>query len=321
MIEFAWKEVFLLLSLPFLVYKFLRESYANEKGFLKVPDVDDFTCFKNQKIALSKLKIFLMAMIFLSLVISAARPQVIEDMSQIPVSGRDLMLAVDLSASMQIRDFEIKGKLTDRLSALKHIAGDFIDKRKGDRVGLILFGSESYLQAPLTFDRTTVKQLLMETEVGLAGNETAIGDAIGLAIKQLRDSPQKSRVLILLTDGNNNTGSLKPEKAAEIAAHANLKIHTVAIGSKQKNKNAFQFMPGSDIDEKALQAIAEKTGGQYFRAYNSKELALIYQQIDKLESVENVGQHYRSIVELYHWPLMIALICTALLLFYKSVVG
>jgi Ca-activated chloride channel family protein len=320
MIEFAWKEAFLLLPLPYLIYKFFPEC-LNEKAMLRVPEVEDFQCFKQNKMNFSAFKMILLSVIFGLLVLSAARPVVVEEISELPVSGRDLMLAVDLSASMQIRDFEIKGRLTDRLTALKHIAADFIDKRKGDRIGLILFGSESYLQAPLTFDIITVKQLLMEAEVGLAGNETAIGDAIGLAVKQLRDSPQSSRVLILLTDGNNNTGSLNPEKAAEIAAHAGLKIHTVAIGSKQKNNNSFQYMQGADIDEKALKSIADKTGGNYFRAYNSKELQSIYSQIDKLESVESLGQSYRSTVELYHWPLLIALAFSGLLLFYKSFSG
>lgn len=321
MIEFAWPLVFLLLALPFVIYLFFPASNCNSSASLKVPAMEDFECFKNQSpLSLPKISLFLSSLIFLFLVVSAARPQIISDAIEIPQSGRDLMLAVDLSGSMQIKDFEINGKWTDRLTALKLIAGDFIDKRKGDRIGLILFGAESYLQAPLTFDTTTVKQLLMETEVGLAGNETAMGDAIGLAIKQLRESQEKSRVLILLTDGNNNSGFLSPEKAAEIAAHEKLKIHTVAIGSKGKANPFFQqTMNNSQIDEKALQAIAEKTGGSYFRAYNTQELVQIYKKIDQLESIEKTNQQYRPMREIYYWPLLAALMCSGLLLFYKSV--
>ncbi len=321
MIEFAWPCVFFMLILPFVIYRFFPPSDWNESSRLKVPAMEDFECFKNPSpLSLSKISLLLSSLIFLLLVSAAARPQIISDVIEIPQSGRDLMLAVDLSGSMQIKDFEINGKWTDRLTALKLIAGDFIDKRKGDRIGLILFGAESYLQAPLTFDTTTVKQLLMETEVGLAGNETAMGDAIGLAIKQLRDSQEKSRVLILLTDGNNNAGFLSPEKAAEIAAHEKLKIHTVAIGSKGKANPFFQqTMNGSQIDEKALQSISEKTGGSYFRAYNTQELVQIYKKIDQLESIEKNNQQYRPVREIYYWPLLAALTCIGLLLFYKSV--
>ena len=224
--------------------------------------------------SLPKLKTAFVFLIWLLLLTSGARPLWVGKIVEVPQSGRDLMLAVDLSGSMQTKDFEINGQFTDRLTALKLIASDFIERRKGDRIGLILFGTNAYLQTPLTFDIATVKQLLMEAAVGLAGKETAIGDAIGLAVKQLRDSPQASRVLILLTDGNNNAGELTPEKAAEIASHEKLKIHTVAIGSKEMlvptifgNK---RVNPSAGIDEKALNLVAEKTGGNIFAPITQK---------------------------------------------------
>jgi len=322
MIEFAWPELFVLIPLPLFVYWLLPKSEWRANSPLKVAALEDFECFKNQNpLSSSKSTLILKSLIFLSLIVSSARPQIISDVIEIPESGRDLMLAVDLSGSMQTKDFEINGRITDRLTALKIIAADFIDRRKGDRIGLILFGSESYLQAPLTFDTTTVKQLLMEAEVGLAGTETAMGDAIGLAVKQLKLSASNSRVLVLLTDGNNNSGFLNPEKAADIAAHAKLKIHTVAIGSK-KAANSLPWAPiqSAEIDEKTLKSVAQKTGGKYFRAYNTQELVHIYKEIDKIESIEKKSQHYRPIVEVYYLPLAFSLICIALLLMYKSVV-
>lgn len=322
MIEFVWPYVFLLLPLPWFVYKFFPPSQFNEHAALRVPELSDFDHFQqNSSSTIPKLRTSFVFFIWLLLLTSAARPQWVGKIIEIPQSGRDLMLAVDLSGSMQTKDFEINGQITDRLTALKLIASDFIERRKGDRVGLILFGTNAYLQTPLTFDLATVKQLLMETTVGLAGKETAIGDAIGLAVKQLRDSPQASRVLILLTDGNHNAGELTPEKAAEIASHVKLKIHTVAIGAKEMLIHTFfgtkRVNPSADIDEKALKEVAEKTGGKYFRAYDTKDLVQIYQYIDDLESIERTNQYYRPTEEMYHWPLLFALICVGMLMGYE----
>ncbi|MBA3815302.1 MAG: VWA domain-containing protein [Parachlamydiaceae bacterium] len=326
MIEFLWPYMFLLIPLPLVIYKLLPVSAHRKTSALMMSDLTDVGHFQNSSaFGFSKIKLFLMSLVWLTLLASAARPQFNGPPVEIPQSGRDLMLAVDLSGSMQFQDFEIKGKYTDRLTALKLIAGDFIDRRKGDRIGLILFGSNAYLQTPLTFDTVTVKQFLMEAEVGLAGKETAIGDAIGLAVKQLRDTPQASRVLILLTDGNNNAGELTPEKAAEIASRSNLKIHTVAIGAKSMVVQTVfgpQMMnPSADIDEKALKAVAEITGGKYFRAYNTQELVHIYQEIDQLEPTEQSKQHFRPTDEVYYWPLLFALIFTALGILFASLKG
>lgn len=320
-IEFAWPYAFILIFVPFIVYRFLPAAHFKENIALLVPEINDFAVFKKPSYRISsKRKKICLFLIWIALVSAAARPQWIGNMIEIQRSGRDLMLAVDLSGSMQLKDFKIRNQLTDRLTALKLIASDFLERRKGDRVGLILFGSQAYLQAPLTFDVTTVKQLLMETTVGLAGQETAIGDAIGLAIKQLRDSPQPSRVLILITDGVNNTGELKPEKAAEIAAHENLKIHTIAIGSDQQQFQSLfgrGVVMGGEIDEKMLKLVSEKTGGHYFRAYNTDELIKIYQHIDQLEKRELANIFYRPTVEVYFWALAAALAGIALLMSYE----
>lgn len=323
MIEFAWPFLFLLIPLPWIVYKILPVCNYRDDATLKVPEISDFAQFQNKgNSRFPALSTFLLFLIWLALLTAAARPQMVGERVEIPQNGRDLMLAVDLSGSMQVKDFEIKGQYTDRLTALKLIASDFIDRREGDRIGLILFGSNAYLQAPLTFDLATVKQLLMEAVVGLAGKETAIGDAIGLAVKHLRDSPQASRVLILLTDGNNNAGELTPEKAAEIASHHHLKVHTVAIGAKEmKVQTLFgvqRINASAEIDEKALQKVAEKTGGNYFRAYDTKDLVKIYQKIDQLEQIERSKESYRPIEEIYYWPLLGALIGLALWVGWKG---
>jgi Ca-activated chloride channel family protein len=321
-IEFAWPYIFLLTIFPWFIYKLLPPIQQNESAALCVPEMDDFAGFQQRlsKASSSIFKTSFLFFIWLALITSAARPQWIGDVVEFPKSGRDIMLAVDLSGSMQIKDFKIKGKLVDRLTAVKLIASDFIDRRKGDRIGLILFGTQAYLQTPLTFDLATVKQLLDETAIGLAGTETAMGDAIGLATKQLRDTPQASRVLILITDGNNNAGELLPEKAAELAAHENLKIHTVAIGSKHPQVQTalgHMTLQSAEIDEKTLKLISEKTGGKYFRAYNTEELVKIYHHIDQLEIREEANQYFRPTIEMYQWPLAAALLAMGGLLFYE----
>lgn len=319
MIEFAWPYVFLLIPLPWVLSYIIPRTRYLGAAALKVPDLNDFASFHlPSTLSKSNKHDFLFYVCFIAwalLVIAAARPQKVGEPIKIPQTGRDLMLAVDLSGSMTTSDFEINGRTVDRLTALKFILSDFIERRKGDRLGLILFGSQAYLQAPLTFDTTTIQQLLKESAVGLAGTETAIGDAIGLAVKQLKDNNQQSKVLILLTDGINNTGEFTPEKAASIAANAGLKIHTVAIGANeaiiQTIFGARRVHPSADIDEAALKMISEKTGGQYFRAYDTKELASIYQQIDQIEPIENDDKFFRPKEEIYKFPLLAALLLIA----------
>jgi len=237
----------------------------------------------------------------------------------LPLAGRDLMLAVDISGSMTEADMVIGGRVVDRLTAVKAVAGDFIERREGDRVGLILFGQQAYLQTPLTFDRETVRTLLFESAVGLAGRETAIGDAIGLAIKRLRrtpdEPPETERVLILLTDGANTAGSIAPLKAAELAAEADIRIHTIGVGADPRiGLGGFSLSLGrSPLDERTLSAIADTTGGRYFRARDVRELQGIYAALDELEPVESDQRVYRPVDELFNWPLGGALLLSALL--------
>jgi Ca-activated chloride channel homolog len=192
---------------------------------------------------------------------------------------------------------------------LKAVATDFIERRVGDRIGLILFGREAYLQAPLTFDRATVSTLLDESVIGLAGKETAIGDSIGLAIRTLDDAgvAQGRRVLILLTDGANTAGAVEPRKAAELAAQRKMIIYTIGIGADALTVRSLfglrQINPSADLDEDTLTAIAEMTGGRYFRARDTEEFAQIYAILDGLEPAESDERGFRPIAELFYWPL------------------
>jgi Ca-activated chloride channel family protein len=240
------------------------------------------------------------------LVGAAARPQWLGEPIEIPVSGRDLLLAVDLSGSMETEDFAVAGQTVDRLTATRWVARDFIRRRVGDRIGLILFGERAYVQTPLTFDRETVTVLLDESAIGLAGRKTAIGDAIGLAVKRLKDRPAENRVLVLLTDGANTAGVLDPLRAADLAARHGVRIYTIGVGAEQVLVNSpfgtRRLNPSQDLDEASLKQIAERTGGRYFRARDTAELVQIYALLDDLEPVEQDQRVFRPRRELYPWP-------------------
>ncbi|MDJ0882462.1 MAG: VWA domain-containing protein [Gammaproteobacteria bacterium] len=319
MLDFQWPLAFLLLPLPLLIRYVLPPAKINQQAALRVPQLEDFQSLSGGTPLLrnNQWMLSLLVLCWLLLVSATARPQWVGDQIEIPVSGRDLMLAVDLSGSMQIEDFNIKGRNVDRLTATKYVAQDFISRREGDRLGLILFGRNAYLQTPLTFDLTTVNTLLMEAVIGLAGKETAIGDAIGLAVKRLKDNTESSRILILLTDGANTAGEVSPLKAAELAASNGLKIYTIGIGADEMIRESLfgrqRINPSQDLDEKTLTAIAEATGGLYFRARDTAELDRIYQRLDELEPVEVDKKTLRPVQSLFMWPLGFVFLCSLLL--------
>ena len=319
MIEFACPWAWLLLPLPYLIYRFFPPALAAEEAALWVPNLQPFAANRHQR---SRRRwpwwLLLPALLcWLSLVGATAQPQWLGEPLELPVSGRDLVLAVDLSGSMDTADFTLEGRTVNRLTALKSVAIEFIRRRQGDRLGLILFADQAYVQTPLTFDRQTVEMLLAEAALGLAGEKTAIGDAIGLAVKRLQGGEAQERILILLTDGANTAGQVKPLKAAELAAEKGLKIYTIGIGADEMVVRSFLFdrkvNPSADLDEKSLRAIAEQTGGRYFRARDTDELEQIYAILDKLEPVEKGQEVFRPVTTLYYWPLGIALFGALLL--------
>jgi Ca-activated chloride channel family protein len=319
MIEFACLWAFLLLPLPYLVHKLFPPALAAEEAALWVPSLLPFANNRHQR-SRRRWPWWLLVPLLLCwilLVTATAQPQWLGEPLELPVSGRDLVLAVDLSGSMKTADFDLEGETVDRLTALKSVAVEFIRKRQGDRLGLILFADQAYVQTPLTFDRQTVEKLLGEAVLGLAGEKTAIGDAIGLAVKRLQSAQSNERILILLTDGANTAGQITPLKAAEIAASKGLKIYTIGIGADEMTVGSFFFKrtvnPSADLDEKSLRAIAEQTGGRYFRARDTAELEQIYAMLDELEPVEKEQEVFRPITALFHWPLGIALLVALIL--------
>ncbi|MBX9401847.1 VWA domain-containing protein [Lysobacter sp. BMK333-48F3] len=243
------------------------------------------------------------------LCVAAARPQQLGEAVQPPQVGRDLMLALDLSESMNIPDMALNDRPVDRLTAAKAVLADFLERRSGDRIGLIVFGRRAYALAPMTLDHATVRDQLRDSVTGLAGGETAIGDAIGLAVKRLREQPAKQRVLILLTDGVNTAGMLDPRKAAELARDNQVRVHTIAFGG-DGSLSLFGFkiaVTDDPFDDRALRHIAQSTGGRFFRALDTGELVGIYAELDRLEPIRRPGKAVRPRIERYPWPLAGAL--------------
>ena len=312
MLEFQWPVVFYFAALPLLIW-FLPAVKQSSITTVKVPFFTNFWKSLASITEQTKWWIKVLAIIaWLLLIAAAARPVWIGEAIALPVEGRDLMLAVDVSGSMQETDMKINGREVDRLTMIKYVAGDFIERRKGDRIGLILFGQQAYLQTPLTFDRKTVNILLSESIIGIAGKATAIGDAIGLAVKRVRSTSDNNRILILLTDGQNTAGEIQPLKAAELAAQEGLKVYTIGIGADEIYRQTLfgnrRINPSLDLDEVTLKKIAELTGGRYFRARNTKELDNIYAILDELEPLAKEDQFYRPTDVLFFWPLTLSML-------------
>lgn len=318
MFEFAWPWIFALLPLPWIMRLVLPVADSGEPA-LKVSYLSDL-----EGLARRRARVNLpgwrqqapFVVLWLLLLTAAARPQWLGEPLPIAASGRDLLVAVDVSGSMDFPDMHWQDEDVSRLALVKHLLGDFLEEREGDRVGLILFGSQAYLQAPLTFDRRTVRTWLDEARIGIAGKNTAIGDAIGLALKRLRQRPAQSRVLILVTDGANNAGQIDPLTAARLAAEEGVKIYPIGIGADPEQTGSLSILgvnPSLDLDEPALKALAEATGGQYFRARDGEELLKIKDTLDTLEPVEQQPTQARPAQALYSGPLALALVLSLLL--------
>jgi Ca-activated chloride channel family protein len=265
-----------------------------------------------------QLILLLLSLCWLATVLALTRPVWVGEPVPLPTSGRDILLAVDISGSMRREDMALNGRDVNRLEAVKSVVGDFVVKREGDRLGLILFGEKAYMQTPLTFDRKTMQTLLNEAQIGFAGNNgTAIGDAIGLAVKRLQDRPENHRVVILLTDGANNAGELDPVEAAELARRTKVKIYTIGMGAEvQETWGLFGRKvsnPSADLDEATLTSIAEATSGQFFRARDPRELTAIYEQLNQLEPIDQAAETIRPTASLFYWPLGVAFVLSVLL--------
>jgi Ca-activated chloride channel family protein len=309
MIHFAWPWMLLLLPLPWLAGRWLPPAKP-QGGALFVPFAASVSAGGTiGQRTNPRWRMLLFALVWLLLVGAATRPQWLGEPLPVPSTGRRLLLAVDASGSMAAQD--MAGGYT-RLQVVQAVAGDFIRHRGGDQVGLILFGTRPYLQAPLTADLATVGQFLREAVIGVAGPQTAIGDAIGLAIKRLKAAQAQSgaqgeMVLILLTDGSNDAGLMDPIQAAKMAAAAGLRIYTIGVGAAAQ-QGFFGTVGNADLDEGTLKSIAKITGGEYFRAADADALQDVYAHIDKLEPGAGRPQWYRPSTEWFPWPLALALL-------------
>lgn len=325
MLTFSWWPVFLLLPLPFVLRRLLPKHQSSADAALKAPFYPVISAMVNtqESATHSQWRLALLSLIWILTLTAASRPVWMGNPLTLPSSGRDLMLAVDVSQSMETPDFSLNGQQTDRLTAVKAVVSEFIDRREHDRIGLVLFGAQAYLQTPLTFDRATVKQLLSEALIGIAGPQTAIGDGIALALKRLREHASASRVLILLTDGANTAGKINPLQAAELAQSEGLKIYTIGVGADELfvpgpfGFGARRINPSQDLDESTLKQIAEMTQGQYFRAKDTDKLEQIYQLLDKLEPIEVDQKTVRPRKALFYWPLGLAFILSFALMFKR----
>lgn len=319
MIEWLWPWMLVLAPLPWLARRTLPAARSQEPA-LRAPFYETWQQLSSSQGARGapgrRIPVISLWLIWLLLLLAAARPTWIGEAIELPNSGRDLMLAVDISGSMEMEDMQVGQATVPRITAVKQVGAEFITRRSGDRLGLILFGSNAYVQSPLSFDVTTVKRFLQEAQIGFAGKNTAIGDAIGLAVKRLRERPADSRVLILLTDGQDTASSVSPEDAAQLAKDLGIRIYTIGVGADRmtlpglfgSSFGSRQVNPSAELDEAGLQKIAQVTGGQYFRARNPQELAAIYQLLDQLEPVEQEAVTYRPRQALGYLPLLLALL-------------
>lgn len=318
MITFAWPWLFALLPLPWLAWRFLPPAAPGVA--LHLPQQIVLARTTGGGIARRR-RVAAAMLAWLLVVCACARPQQPAPPQALEHTGRALMLAVDTSGSMAIEDMRYGDRAVSRFAAVRAIANRFIAQRSGDEVGLILFGSHAYLLTPMTFDVDAVAKQMAGAAIGLAGRETAIGDAIVLAVKHLAALPARARVLVLLTDGVNTTGNVAPQDAARLAKAADVRIYTIGVGSDAQAVDAFGMRfqaPDSQLDVQALTRIAGETGGRFFRAADVDQLAAAYHAIDALEPLASGASLLRPNRELYPWPLALALLLACTLLPWRA---
>lgn len=318
--HFANPQAAWLLLLPLVVYFMFPAIKKTYGDALKVPFLADIKQIQSvsgkgisfKPAVFSAIKIFLLALVWVLMVLALCRPQWVGKPIPVKNEGREILLVVDISNSMSEEDFQYKNKMYSRLTAVKNVIDNFIDKRTSDRIGLVLFGTQAYLQVPLTYDKQSVKEILWNADAGMAGNSTSIGDAVGVALKNLAESEGKpeNKVIILLTDGENNDGSLSLPQAIALAKEEGVKIYTIGAGSDSENffGGLFSIPVNTGLDEESLQALAEETKGNYFRAKDVNSLFQIYNEIDKLEPMTSEGRYVQEVKELYPYAAAMALI-------------
>lgn len=329
MFQFYWPWFALLLPLPFIVRRFIPAAVQESNSIpeIRFPSLDRlkkaFPLKSGPNKSSNRLFFILLSLTWLGLILALMQPEKVDQFVQEKNKGHDLMLAVDISGSMQALDFSTTSKTISRLDATKEVVGKFVQGRQGDRVGLVTFGESAYLHVPLTLDTISVSRMLNDTVSGMAGNATAIGDAIGLSVRTLRERPEGSRVLVLLTDGQDNSSSIPPLEAAKLAKQYGIKIYTIGVGKNGPVPFPMQFggygMAEVPMDEDLLKEIAALTGGQYFRATDQKALKSIYSEINALEKTESNQTLFLIREPLYRYPLSISMLFLFVLIFYPLI--
>lgn len=308
--DFAWPWMFALLPLPWLIWRVCKPASPGQA--LRLPHAS-LSWDVGEHLSARSVAPWLLALGWLSLLVAGARPQIVGPPQAQTRSGRAMMLAVDLSGSMETPDMVLGGQQLSRFGAVEAIANDFISRRSGDELGLVLFGTHAFLVTPLTYDLSAVRAQLQGAAVGLPGTQTAIGDAIAIAVKRLAALPHQARVLILLTDGVNNSGSISPRDAARAAKAAGVRIYTIGIGATRMTVPGLfgdsVINPSADLDADMLTYIAHETGGQFYRATDGNQLADAYRAIDALEPMPQQGPTFRLRHELFRVPLAVAGVC------------
>ncbi|WP_105254981.1 vWA domain-containing protein [Pseudoalteromonas sp. T1lg75] len=307
MFEFAWPWLFILLPLPWLLTWVQNSKKTHSTLLLRIDSLAYQAKAKTQTRVNKRWPHWLLALAWLTFVSALANPVYRGEPITLANEGRDIMLAVDLSGSMREQDMAYQGRFVDRLSMVKNVLSDFITERQGDQLGLILFADTAFLQTPLTRDLDTVAQMLKEAQIGLVGRATAIGDALGLAVKRFNDKSASNKVVILLTDGQNTAGNLTPEEALILAKDAQVKVYTIGVGSDGNfGGGLFSMGGGAALDERLLTHLAKETGGRYFRATDTRSLANIYQELDALEPLAKEEQTVRPEEALFYLPLFLS---------------
>lgn len=315
-ISFLYPQFLLLLLLLPVIIWWYQKQYPHRYATLRISSLKSVEKSRSTKGRLRALLPILRLLAFVLLVLALARPRELFKEEEVKAEGIDIMLVMDLSSSMLARDFE-----PDRLEVCKRVAIEFVEKRPYDRIGLSVFAGEAYTQCPLTTDHRVVKDFLSELSCGTLEDGTAIGMGLATAVNRLKESPSESKIVILLTDGVNNAGYIKPETAAEIAQEFDIKTYTIGVGTNGdaltpvNRRSDGQYLFGLarvEIDEQLLQQIAQMTGGQYYRALSEKGLEEIYSEIDRLEKTEIEVTVFRRYQELFHLLVVAAILCLVL---------
>ena len=321
MFELTVPWILLFIPLPLMLWLILPRAPEIWPVALKVPFFQSMSDIIHRSATLlpSLKNIVPLWIIWTLLAIALSGPRWVGPPQSLKNDSYNIMLALDLSESMALEDMIWHNQPMDRLTIVKHTASQFVKNRPGDHLGLILFGTRAYLQTPLTTDKSTILNRIQDATVGLAGKTTSLGDALGLSVKQLQHVPKKGRVIILLTDGANNSGVLAPEKAAELAEQEHIKVYTIGLGAEaQSSLNNFflNMNPAIALDEDTLKNIAERTHGKYFRATDPNSLQKIYETIDKLEKIAQHQRPIRPEKNYFIWPLGLALLFSLGFLIY-----